>query len=48
MKKRAYKTPSIRTEKVAIGVFGSYCDDDKRYDWSPVKVLNPFFRLCCS
>lgn len=50
MQKKEYKAPSVRTEKVTIGVFGDYGagGDDGGTNNSPVQFLAPFFRLCCS
>ena len=43
MKKKAYKTPEIRSEKLEMGVFGIYGGTSQ-----PVEALEPYFGLCCS
>ncbi len=49
-KKGNYRAPGIRSEKVDIGVFGSYSDDDSSGGNSstPIQFLNPLFHWCCS
>jgi len=46
MVKKVYKAPQLTTEKVEIGVFGSYGEGG----WlgSFIGVLNPLFGACCS
>ena len=46
MKKRIYTTPRIRTEIIAIGMFGSYGDDEGGVS-PPITMWNPFMGYCC-
>ncbi len=48
--KKQYKAPEVRSEQIAIGVFGDYgtTDDDGSNPCSPLNFWNPLFRICCS
>lgn len=41
MVKKVYKKPQLTTEKVEIGVFGSYGGG------GPINFLWPLFTICC-
>lgn len=43
--KETYKTPEIRSEKLEMGVFGTYGCDGKQ---TVIDCLSPFFSYCCS
>ncbi len=46
--KKVYKSPTLKTETIAIGVFGAYGSDSGDGAWAPViGWFNPFFGLCC-
>ena len=42
-KRKVYKTPKVRSEKIKLGVFGAYGGQS-----GPVQILEPFFSLCCN
>lgn len=44
--KKVYKAPQLKTEKVEIGVFGSYGEGGVLGTF--VGIFNPLFKLCCS
>jgi hypothetical protein len=52
--KKQYKTPEVRSERVAIGVFGCYGDEGNGgghgggNNNGPLNFFNPFFRFCCN
>jgi hypothetical protein len=53
--RKEYCKPEVRTEKLAVGVFGSYNGGGNDEggngggsNWSPVNFLNPLFQICCS
>jgi len=49
--KVVYKAPQIRSEKVDIGVFGTYSDsgdDGGDSTQTPIQFFNPLFHWCCS
>ena len=50
--RKNYSTPEIRSEKLAVGVYGDYSDnDDGNQGGGPmgnfIGMFNPFFGLCC-
>ena len=50
-RKKEYKAPTVRTEVIKVGVFGSYGSSDEGSEdstWSPVNFLAPLFGWCCS
>lgn len=48
--KKPYKAPEVRSERIAIGVFGDYGTpgDDGSNHTGPLNFFNPLFRLCCN
>jgi hypothetical protein len=48
--KKQYKAPEVRSEQIAIGVFGDYgtTGDGGNNHVSPLNFWNPLFRICCS
>ena len=41
-KRKVYRTPTVSSENLQVGVFGSYGGQTP-----PVQVLEPYFGLCC-
>jgi hypothetical protein len=53
--KKVYLRPEIRTENIAVGVYGDYGDqngggggDEGGGCWNPIHIFNPLFHWCCS
>ena len=48
--RKSYSTPEVRSEKLAVGVYGDYGDgggDDGGVLGHFVGIFNPLFGLCC-
>lgn len=48
--RKTYRSPELRSEKLDVGVFGSYGSSDSGGGaWgSIIGIFNPLFGLCCS